>query len=113
MFRSCQAYADMTWKRCVAEYLPQNNVRTQWSKQEANFEVSDSALLVDINVERSHYKMARIQGIYPAKDGVVRSVFIKTHDGTFKRSFCKVGAIFNERFPAENGNGIVGASNKD
>ena len=29
--------------------------------------------------------MARIKEIYPAKDGVVRSVLIKTHDGTFER----------------------------
>ena len=27
MFRSCQDYADMIWKRWVSEYLPQNNVQ--------------------------------------------------------------------------------------
>ena len=83
MFRSRQAYADMIWKRWVAEYLPQTHVRTQWSKQEANVEVGDLVWLVDNNVKRSQYKMARIQEIYPAKDGVVRSVPIKTHDDTF------------------------------
>ena len=90
MFRSCQAYAHMIWKRWVAEYLPQTHVRNQWSKQEANVEVglvgisrvSDLVWLVDNNVKRSHYKIAPIQEIYPAKDGVVRSVLIKTHDGT-------------------------------
>ena len=41
MFRLCQAYADLIWKRWVAEYLPQNNVRTHWSKEEANVEVGD------------------------------------------------------------------------
>ena len=40
-FRSCQVYAEMIWKRWVSEYLPQNNVRTQRNKSEANFRVGD------------------------------------------------------------------------
>ena len=112
MFRSCQAYADMIWKRWVTEYLPQNNVRTQWNKSEANVQVGDLVWLVDNNVKRSHYKMARIKEIYPAKDGVVRSVLIKTHDGTFKRPVVRLALVFIERFQSENGAGIVGASNE-
>ena len=41
MFRFCQAYAHMIWKRWVKEYLPQNNVRTQWNKSEPNLQVGD------------------------------------------------------------------------
>ena len=59
MFRLCQAYADMIWKRWVAEYPPQNNVRTQWSKHKANVEAGDLVWLVDNNVKMSQYKMAR------------------------------------------------------
>ena len=44
----------MIWKRCVAEYLSQNNVRTQCSKQEAIVVVGDLVWLVDNNVKRSH-----------------------------------------------------------
>ena len=61
MFRSCEAYADMFWKRWVAQCLPKNNVRTQWSKKEANVEVGDLVWLVDNYVKRSQNKMARIQ----------------------------------------------------
>ena len=57
MFRSCQVYADMIWKRWVSEYLSQNNVRTQWNKSEANVQVGDLVWLVENNVKRSHYKM--------------------------------------------------------
>ena len=57
----------MIWKRWVAEYVPQNNVRTQWSKQEFNVEVGNLVWLVDNNVKRSHYKMARIQEILCSK----------------------------------------------
>ena len=56
--------------------------------------------------------MARIKEIYPAKDGVVRSVLIKSHDGTFKRPVVRLAPVCNERFQSENGPGIVGASNE-
>ena len=102
----------MIWKRWVAEQLPQNNVRTQWTKQEANVEVGDLVWLVDNNVRRSHYKMTRIQEVYPAKDGVVRSVLIKTNEGTFKRHLVKLAPLFKERFQSENWAGTVGASNE-
>ena len=96
----------MIWKRWVADYLPQDNVRTHWSKQKANVEVGNLVWLVDNNMRT----LARIQEIYPAKDVVVRSVLIKTHDGTFKRPVVKVAPVFNERFQFQNGAGIVGAS---
>ena len=66
-------------------------------------------LLVENNVKRSHYKMARIKEVYPGKDGIVRSVLIKTCDGTLKRPVVKLAPFFKERFHAENGAGIVGA----
>ena len=77
MFRSCQAYADMIWQRWVREYLPQNNVRSQWNKSETNIEVGDLLWLIEDNVKRSQYRIAQIVEIYPGKDGVVRSALSK------------------------------------
>ena len=54
--------------------------------------------------------MTRIQEIHPAKDGVMRSVLIKTHEGTFKRHVVKLAPLFNERFQSEYWAGTVGAS---
>ena len=110
MFRSCQAYADMIWKRWVKEYLPQNNVRAQWSKGSTNLNIGDLVWLVDDNLKRSHYRMARVIETYPGKDGVVRSALIKTSDGTLKRPVVKLAPLFDDRFHAENGAGDVGAS---
>ena len=47
MFRSCQAYADMIWQRWVREYLPQNNVRSQWNKSQTDIEVVDLVWLIE------------------------------------------------------------------
>ena len=111
MFRFCQAYADMIWQRWVREYLPQNKVKSQWNKSETNIEVGDLVWLIEDNVKRSQYRMARILEIYPGKDGVVRSALIKTLDGTLKRPVVRLAPFLIERFPSENGAGIVGASN--
>ena len=110
MLRSCQAYADMIWTRWVREYLPQNNHRSQWNKTEANIQVGDFVWLVEDNVKRSHYKVARIKEVYPGKYGIDRSVLIKTCEGTLKRPMVKLAPLFKERFHAENGAGLVGAS---
>ena len=74
-------------------------------------EVRDLVWLIEDNVQRSQHRMARIVEIYPGKDGVVRSALIKTLDGTLKRPVVKLAPFFNERFPSENGAGIVGDSN--
>ena len=72
----------MIWKRWVKEYLPQHNARTQWNKGSTNLNTGALVWLVDDNLERSHYRMARVIETYPGKGGVVRSVLIKTSDGT-------------------------------
>ena len=60
MFRSCQADAVMIWRKWVGEYLPQSNVRSQWNKSETNIEVDDLVWLIEDNVKRSQYRMARM-----------------------------------------------------
>ena len=47
--------------------------------------------------------MARVIEAFLGKDGIVRSVLIKTHDGTYKRPVVKLVPLFNERFQSENG----------
>ena len=84
MFRSSQAYADMIWKRCVKEYLPQNSVRALWNKSESNLQFGDPVWLIEYNVKQSHNKMAGVLEVYPGNDGIVRSALIKTVDGTLK-----------------------------
>ena len=90
----------MIWHRWVREYLPQNNVRSQLNKSQTKIEVADMVWLIEDNVKRSQYRMARIVEKYPGKDGVVRSALIKTLEGTLKRPLVKLAPLFNERFPS-------------
>ena len=60
-----------------------------------NIEFGDLVWLTEDNVKRSQYRMARIEEIYPRKDGVVRSALIKTLDGTLKKPMAKLVPFFN------------------
>ena len=107
MFRSCQAYANMIWKRWVREYLPQNNVRSHCRKSETINEVGDLVWLIEDNVKRSQYRMARIVEIYPGKDGIVRSALIKTLDGTLKRPVVKLRHFLLSVFHLKTGPALL------
>ena len=55
--------------------------------------------------------MARVLEVYPGNDGIVRSALIRTVNGILKRPPpVELAPIFEKRFQAENGAGIVGAS---
>ena len=57
----------------VRKYLQQNNVSSQWNNSQTTIEVGDLVWLIEDNVKRSQYTMARIVEIYPGKNNVVRS----------------------------------------
>ena len=90
--------------------LSQNNVRAKWNKSEPNIQVGDLVWLIEDIVRRCHCKMTRVMEVIPGKDSIVRSALIKTVDGNLKRPVVKLAPLFEKRFRAENGSGIVGAS---
>ena len=88
----------MIWKQWTNEYLPQWNSRSKWySKQEKNLSAGDLVWLVEDNMKRSHYQMARIIEVYPGKDGYVRSALIKTATGQCKRPVVKLACVLQRR----------------
>ena len=97
----------MIWQRWVRDYLPQNNVRSQWKKSQTTIEVRDLIWLIEDNVKQSQYRIARIVKIYPGNDGVVRSALLKTLDSTLKRPVVKLVPIFIERSLSEYGADVL------
>ena len=53
-------------------------------------EVNDSVWILDENVKRAHYKMARVLEVYHGSHGRVRSALVKTEDGKLKRPVVKL-----------------------
>ena len=83
--RSVQAAVDVFWNRWKKEYLPSLNLRKRWTQKISNFRVGDLLIISGHDVPRSYWPMERTIEVYPGRDGVVRSVKLKTSNGELSR----------------------------
>ena len=85
-WKTVQAYTSMFWKRWLSEYLPTLSPRKKWTRKHENLAIGDLVIVANKNSPKSHWPLARIVAIYPGKDGIVRTIKIKTPSGEFIRS---------------------------
>ena len=92
--------------------MPEWNVRNKWNKDDVRpLKVNDLVWVVDENVKRSNYKMARVFEVQEGSDGRVRSATVVTKDGKLKRPVVKLAPLFYESvFREKNRAGNDGAS---
>jgi hypothetical protein len=81
-WRQSQVLANHLWKRWTSEYLPSLTVRRKWTKSERNLKISDLVLLIDDNKPRGQWSLGRVVSVQPSEDGIVRSLKVKTAQGT-------------------------------
>ena len=62
----------------MKEYILSLQERQKWQRPRRNADVGDLVLLVDDCLPRSHWRMGRVKVMFPSKDGLVRSVEVKT-----------------------------------
>ena len=87
----------MIWTRWTKEYLPEWIVRNKWNNDDVRqLKVNDLVWVVDENVKRSNYKMARVLEAQEGSDGRVRSATVVTKEGKLKRSVIKLAPLFYE-----------------
>ncbi|XP_028418810.1 uncharacterized protein LOC114544356 [Dendronephthya gigantea] len=80
-----QSLIQQFWQRFQREYLQSLMRRTKWRQKKRQPKVNDIVMLVDDNLPRGRWNMARIVEVMPGQDGVVRNVIVKTKTGTYKR----------------------------
>ena len=81
-WRSVQAATQTFWKIWLKEYLPSLKIRKKCNHHYRNIETNNLVLLKEDNVMQSHYPLAHVIKTYPGKDGVVRTVKVKTPGNT-------------------------------
>ena len=89
-WRQVQYLADVFWRRWTQEYLPSLQQRQKWFKPRRNFSVGDVVLIIDSLTPRNLWPLGRITATFPGKDGLVRSVQIKTKSSSFCRPIDKL-----------------------
>ena len=80
-WRLVQTALKHIWKRWLREILPNLGPRQKWTQDNRNFEVNDEVLVIDKNLPRYRWDIGRITHVYPGRDGVVRVVNVKGHNG--------------------------------
>ena len=85
--------ATLFGRRCIKEYLPELQRRQNWVKDEPNLNVGDLVLLLDENSHRGSWPLGLVKEIYVGRDGLVRSVRVKTATTEFVRPITKLVAL--------------------
>ena len=80
-----QRLVNQFWKRWSKSYLQELNVCQKWNTAQPDVKVGDVVLISEDNVRRCKWPMGRIVDVHPGKDGLVRTVTLKTKAGQLKR----------------------------
>ena len=77
-WRQAQYLANLFWLRWTREYLPNLLERKKWNTLRRNLEVGDLVLLADESFPRGKWPLGRVVEVMPSRDGLVRTVRVKT-----------------------------------
>lgn len=89
-WKQVQYMSDLFWKRWLKEYLPSLQERQKWNRVGRNFIPGDIVMLMDNMAPRSSWITARVLDTIPDKNGLVRTVRIKTKTSVLDRPITKV-----------------------
>ena len=81
------------WKRWSIEYLNELNIRQKWHVNTENPKEGMLVLVKEDNVPCMRWPLARIHQLHPGKEGVVRSVTLKTANRLIKRPLRKIAVL--------------------
>ena len=71
-------------------FTPNLQIRSKWFKQRENISIGDVVLLVDKSMARGQWKLGIIEDVLPGRDGLVRSVNVRTSAGNYNRPITKL-----------------------
>ena len=80
-WKRVQYLCDLFWYRWKGEIVNSYMSRSKWNRVRANVKVNDVVLVVDEQVHRSFWKLARVVAVLPSRDGLIRAASVKMADG--------------------------------
>jgi len=84
-YRYLQRLLEQFWKRWSQYYLPKMNVRSTWKTKTEELRVGDVCLISEENTTRPSWPLGVIVETMPSRDGLVRTVRLRTAKGYFMR----------------------------
>ncbi len=89
-WRYVQHLVNQFWARWLREYLPTLQKRGKWQDEKENVKVGDLVLLIDENTPRRLWPLALVVHVNVGRDGLVRSVRVKTQSTVLVRPITKI-----------------------
>ena len=89
-WRFIQHLANQFWRRWIREYIPELQKRNKWNMRQKNVEVGDVVLLLEENTPRCLWPLGLVVEVKKGRDGLVRTVKIKTKSSILIRPVSKV-----------------------
>ena len=73
------------WQRWREEYLQQLSVRQKWVNEQPALKIGDVVLISEDKVSRGKWPLGRVDELLPGRDGLIRTVVLKTKKGLLRR----------------------------
>lgn len=89
-WRHVQGLADSFWKRWLASYVPDLQRRVKWQHKVRNICVGDLVLICDSSCPRGSWPLALVKEVNVGRDGLVRSVRVRTSKTELVRPVTKL-----------------------
>ena len=80
-----QHITDEIWIRWRREYLQLLQNRIKWRKPQHEVKPGDVVLLKDVELFQRQWPLARVESVYPGKDGHTRVVDVRANGHTYRR----------------------------
>ena len=93
-WKQVQALTTQFWQRWMKEYVPTITTRSKWYGDGATVKAGEVVVLKEMKTEKGVWPIVRITKVHTGTDGIIRSVDIKTKDGTYHRPLNKLGKLF-------------------
>ena len=89
-WRQAQCISEQFWKKWRKEYVPCLTQQPKWRQEQRSLQIGDLVLLIEDNVPRGLWPLARVTRVYPGADGRVRSLELRCRQRLMQRPASKV-----------------------
>lgn len=98
-WKHVQHLADVFLRKWVMMYLPQLQKRVKWVDKQRNLNVGDLVLIADENTPRNIWPLGLVKLVNKGKDGLVRSVCVKTRSAELVLPITKIVLLEGASMP--------------
>jgi hypothetical protein len=93
LWRKRQSVLNSFWKKWKKDYLLSQNLRKKWNTPTTQDLLGRCVLINDDNMSRNTWHMGRIIDTFPSKDGLIRTVLVKTSTSKLRRPIQKLSLL--------------------